>query len=186
MKTRSILLVLALVLISFSSCSKIKDALTIKVPVEFTNDMQVRDSTSGLKSSLSYSFYAQTSFNPSTDATVIKYKSKIKSFTATGVSFTPTGLPGDVSVQYAYIAIGVGGTSIEDIKIYWQLPAFTLKNGVKVDLPAPTMGTFADISTYLEGDQQIELFWWGGQDTRVLPYVFTTTFTADVVAFLLK
>ncbi|MFA6126497.1 MAG: hypothetical protein WC699_04260 [Bacteroidales bacterium] len=89
-KTRSILLALALVLVAFSSCSKINDALTVKVPVDFTNDLQVHDSTSGLKSTAGFYFFqADATFNPSTDATVIQYKSKIKSITASGISFTP-------------------------------------------------------------------------------------------------
>lgn len=178
---------LALVLISFSSCSKIKESLTVKVPVEFTNDIQVKAGTSGLKSSLEYEFMGVVTFNPSTDPTIIKYKQKIKDITINGISFTPTGLTGDVTIQSAALAIkaGLGGMP-EDYKIVWILPATTLKNGVKVDLPTPSAGTYADISTLLDGDQELSIMWNGYQDTPVLPYVISTALTADVVAYLLK
>ncbi len=190
MKTRSILLALALVLISFSSCTKINDALTVKVPVDFTTDMQVMDSTSGLKtSSKTYRFYASATLNPSTDATVIKYKSKIKSITANGISFTPSGLTGDVTVKNADLVIGNASFTHTDGKqVSWYFSSLTLKNGVKVDLPNPLPfdGTFADISTMLDDDQDIYIFWRGYQNTPVNPYNFSTTINAEVLAYLLK
>ncbi|MFA6125793.1 MAG: hypothetical protein WC699_00675 [Bacteroidales bacterium] len=187
MKTRSILLVIALIPVSFISCSKINDALTVKVPVEFTNDLQVHDSTPGLKSTTGlYDFYASEAFNPSTDATVIKYKSKIKSITASGISYTPSGLSGDVTVTNAYFTISTQENSYWGLTVEWSFTSLTLRNGVKVDLPSPKLGTLADISTMLDGDKVIYLTWAGSQNVPVNDYTFSTTLNAEVLAYLLK
>jgi|GEM_PF-6099199 hypothetical protein len=66
------------------------------------------------------------------------------------------------------------------------MPSWTLKNGVKVDLPAPSLGTLADISTMLDGDKDIFIQWYGYQNTPVKPYTFSTTLKAEVMAYLLK
>ncbi len=188
MKTRSILLVLALGLILFSSCSKINDALTVKVPVDFTNDLQVKSSTPGLKSSSGdYAFGGTSTFNPSTDPTVIKYKAKIKNITASGISYTPSGLPGDVTITESSLMIG--NRTIENPNgkmVVWNLNSLTLKNGVLVDLPIPDEGTFADISTILDGDGTVSVTWIGTQSSAIDPYHFDVTIHADVTAYLLK
>ena len=191
MKKHSILLGLALGLISFCSCSKINDALTVKVPVDFTTDMQVMDSTAGLKtSSKTYWFYASATINPSTNATLAQYKSKIKSITASGISFTPTGLSGDITVKNAELFISNASlTHIDGLSVRWRFSSLTLKNGVKIDLPKPTdpfTGIIEGISTMLDDDQDIFIGWKGTQSTPVNTYTFSTTMKAEVTAYLLK
>ena len=185
MKTRAIFFGMAIVLLSFSSCQKIKDSLTVKVPVEFTSDMQVQ--ASELKSSaLFYNFQATATLNPSTNATVIKYKQKIKSITANGMSYTPTGLTGDVKIWAAVLQIAGSNSAGNPIIINWNINNVTLKNGVKVTLPNPVTGAFSDISTLLDGTSDINIVWSGTQNVPVIKYTFTTTLEAEVLAYLIK
>lgn len=186
MKTRSIIFVTALVLISFSSCSKIQDSLTVKVPVEFKNDLQVKSTTPGLKSG-PYSFSSDAEFNPSTDPTVVQYKAKIKNIEASGIAYTPSGLSEDVLIIEATLIISDGlYDDTYSNRILWKFGDLKLENGVKVDLSTPDHGTLADLSTLLNGNQTIYVYWSGTQDTPVDPYTFSTTLKAEVTAYLLK
>ena len=89
MKTKAIFFGTALVLLAFSSCQKIQDSLVVKVPMEFSNDLNVTAGELELKSG-GFKYYASKTFNPKTDPTYLKYQDKIKRVTAKGFSYTPT------------------------------------------------------------------------------------------------
>jgi hypothetical protein len=187
MKTKAFFLGTAVVLLAFSSCQKIKDSLTVKVPVEFNNDLQVKPKGPELKSGNFYEFKAEVTFNPSTDPTVIKYKEKIKSITASGISYTPTGLSQDIVITTANLSIFAIDTGTgTPIVISWVLSNVTLKNGNLVALGDPSSGSLDALSLLLDGTADIKVTWTGYQNVPVNEYTFTTTLKAEVLAYLLK
>jgi hypothetical protein len=185
MKTKVIFFGTALVLLAFSSCQKIKDSLTVKVPVEFNNDLQVKPKGPELKSGSSFEFEAEEKFNPSTDPTVMKYKERIKSITANEISYTPTGLTQEVVITTAHLDIFAFPNGRKS-EISWRLSNVTLKNGVSVALGEPSSGSLDALSMLLDGTEVITVSLTGSQNVPVSVYTFTTTLTAEVLANLLN
>jgi hypothetical protein len=84
MNSKKLLLALVLVPFVFSSCQKIKDALTVKQDVSFTISMPVTVGGTELKTGgLTYPFSASMVFDPMTDETVQQYADQIKGFALT-------------------------------------------------------------------------------------------------------
>jgi len=119
MNSKKLLIALVLVPFVFSSCQKIKDALTVKQDVSFTIDMPVTVGGTELKSNpLTYPFRESVVSDPMTNTTVQQYAEQIKGFALTELTLKVNDIsdaPITLSGTQLEIKATVDGTEIKVI-----------------------------------------------------------------------
>jgi hypothetical protein len=116
MKSKKLLLALVLVPFVFSSCQKIKDALTVKQDVSFSIDMPVTVGGTELKAGNAvYPFNESEVFDPMTNETVKQYADQIKGFALTELTLQVNDIsdaPVTLSGTSLEISATIDGTPI--------------------------------------------------------------------------
>lgn len=140
----------AITVITASSCSKLSESLTVKVPVEASIDLDVPAGGGDLKSSDGNIFFASASYNTGTDPTVLKYKDKIKSIAADGGKIKIV-LPSPItSVTLTETTLQIRDVDTGVLVASWTFEAKTYENNAEFTLGAPQGGSFESFSDALD------------------------------------
>lgn len=140
----------AIALMVFTGCSKLAETFTVKVPVEATLELDVPAGGGDLNLKGGRIFYASKEYNTATDATVLKYKDKIKSIAANGGKVKIKLPPAVTSITLTNTSLQIRDTDNGALYISWDFEAKTYENNAELTLGTPKSGNLSAFSTALD------------------------------------
>ncbi len=174
MKKSIFLLLVPAIIISLGSCQKIKDSLTVDVPVEFEVDLDVTTG-SDLKSNPGV-FFAEDTFDPAGSEELEEYLEKIQGYTLTGMQGTVEGLTEQVTLITAQLSVSNGTETVQ-----WTFSDLTINNGSVLSLTNDN-GQWTTISEMLSEMQVITVSFGGLADKPGVVWSLICHFEALVKA----
>jgi len=178
MKTKVLLFAALTLVVGLTSCQKIQDSLTVTVPVDFTVDLNVEESTPDLKNG-PFPFNATETLDPNDNADYAEYKEKIKSITPSLITFTFNSLPQSITLYNATLRIG---TDDENVTSYY-LPQSTVSNSQSFTWDL-TQDQINELQGYFDTELPIWVIWEGTASADI-SYNLSVLIKADVKASIL-
>lgn len=177
MKKTIFLLLIPALIFSLGSCQKIKDSLTVDVPVEFYVDLEITTG-SDLKSS-GGAFLATETFDPAGSDDLEEYLDKIQGYTLTGMQGTVEGLTEQVTLITAQLSVSNSTKTVQ-----WSFSDLTINNGSMLSLTNDN-GQWTTISEMLSEMQVITVSFGGLADKPGVVWSLICHFEALVKAGIL-
>jgi len=140
----------AITVITASSCSKLSESLTVKVPVEASIDLDVPAGGGDLKSSGGRIFFASNVYNTGTDPTVLEYKDRIKSIAANGGKVKIVLPPPTTSITLTETTLQIRDVDTGALVASWTFDASTYENNAEFTVGAPQGGSYESFSDALD------------------------------------
>ena len=177
MKKTLFLLLIPAIIFSLGSCQKIKDSLTVDVPVEFDVELEVTTG-SDLKSNPG-EFNASETFDPAGSDELENYLEKIQGYTLTGMQGTVANLTEELTLINALLTV-----STETQSVQWSFSNLIINNGSLVSLPNDS-GQWTTISEMLIDMKIITVTFSGVADKPAVVWSLICHFEALVKAGIL-
>ncbi len=176
MKTKVLLFAALTLVVGLTSCQKIQDSLTVTVPVDFTVDLNVEESTPDLKMG-GIPFRASETLDPNKNEDYMEYKEKIKSITPKLITFTFKNLPQSITLHEAVLDIA---TDVNN-SINFYLPLETTVSNSQSFTWAITQAQIDKLKGFFDSGQPIMVDWIGTASENI-SYELSVLIKTDVKA----
>jgi len=177
MKKTVFLALFALVALTLSSCQKIKDSLTVDVPVTFDVELDVTTG-SDLKSNPG-AFSSSKTFDPAGDEDLAQYLSKIQGYELTGMTGVVSGLSESLTIESATLTVTNGSKTAS-----WTVTNLPISDGTALSLTNDG-GQWTTIGEMMGELKTITVTFAGVSDKPNVVYTLICTFEALVKAGIL-
>jgi hypothetical protein len=175
MKSRIFFTLALILMITATSCQKIKDALTIKVDTEFQVTLPVTVGGELLKTAF-YQFSSSETLDPAENETIQQYKDRIKGYELTGVTGTVSDLITTFTLADATLSVSTPSLSTE-----WSITDQVIENGTELTFSNDN-GQWTTINSMLDSGEIITVTFSGHTDKPGIVYTLILLFKAQVEA----
>lgn len=172
-----------LLVAGLTSCSQIRDLLTINVETEFNVTLPVSVDELSTKSTQSYPFSAETTFDPLTADELLDYTARISQIELTDIVATIQEVSEDFTLLNATLLISGEDADGNALQVEWTFTNVTITEGFVLTL-THAAGEFTTLSSILTGMGEVAVSFSGNSSVPGVTYEVLTQMFADVTVGL--